>query len=100
LLVRPNQAHDALPEIVFPAFFVFVIHGPSKKQNTENGTDKTFRPADNQRLSPVTPYKTRCQLVKNPPYTNNSQLVKSLFSPTVKDCTLVLLSRWNDIEAP
>jgi hypothetical protein len=35
LLVRPNQAHDALPEIVFPAFFVFVIHGPSKKQNTE-----------------------------------------------------------------
>jgi hypothetical protein len=46
LLVRPNQAHDALPEIVFPAFFVFVIHGPSKKQNTgkrENGTDKTCR---------------------------------------------------------
>ena len=27
LLVRPNQARDALPEIVFAAFFVFVIHG-------------------------------------------------------------------------
>jgi hypothetical protein len=40
LLVRPNQAHDALPEIVFLVFFVFVIHGPSKKQNTENGTDQ------------------------------------------------------------
>jgi hypothetical protein len=35
---------------VFPAFFVFVIHGPSKKQNTENGTDKTCRPADNQAI--------------------------------------------------
>jgi hypothetical protein len=45
LLVRPNQAYDALPEIVFPAFFVFVIHGPNKKQNTENSIEANLPPS-------------------------------------------------------
>jgi hypothetical protein len=66
LLVRPNQAHDALPEIVFPAFFVFVIHGPSKKQNTENGTDKTCRPADSQGIITRHPAQDQVSMGEKP----------------------------------